>query len=105
MLLTEPIVTLFDLYVAFNFGLLNAFFAAFAWVFETVYGFDVESTGLTYLAQAAGSLVGLGVLLCTYRFYWTKHARLAEMHEANGKMSPDKRLVVAMAGALILPIS
>lgn len=32
MLLTEPIVGLFDLYVAFNFGLLNAFFAAFSWV-------------------------------------------------------------------------
>ena len=35
MLLTEPIVGLFDLYVAFNFGLLNAFFAAFSWVSKT----------------------------------------------------------------------
>ena len=32
MMLTEPIVGLFDLYNAFNFGLLNAFFAAFSWV-------------------------------------------------------------------------
>ena len=32
MMLTEPIVTLFDIYNAFNFGLLNAFFAAFSWV-------------------------------------------------------------------------
>jgi MFS family permease len=32
MMLTEPIVGLFDVYNAFNFGLLNAFFAAFPWV-------------------------------------------------------------------------
>jgi hypothetical protein len=32
MMFTEPIVTLFDIYNAFNFGLLNAFFAAFSWV-------------------------------------------------------------------------
>ena len=33
MMFTEPIVTLFDIYNAFNFGLLNAFFAAFSWVY------------------------------------------------------------------------
>lgn len=32
MMFTEPIVGLFDLYNAFNFGLLNGFFAAFPWV-------------------------------------------------------------------------
>ena len=32
MMFTEPIVTFFDIYNAFNFGLLNAFFAAFSWV-------------------------------------------------------------------------
>lgn len=32
MMFTEPIVALFDIYNAFNFGLLNAFFAAFSWV-------------------------------------------------------------------------
>lgn len=32
MMFTEPIVGLFDIYNAFNFGLLNAFFAAFSWV-------------------------------------------------------------------------
>ena len=32
MMCTEPIVTFFDIYNAFNFGLLNAFFAAFSWV-------------------------------------------------------------------------
>ena len=35
MMVTEPIVTLFDIYNAFNFGLLNAFFAAFSWVYAS----------------------------------------------------------------------
>lgn len=32
MMFTEPIVMFFDIYNAFNFGILNAFFAAFSWV-------------------------------------------------------------------------
>ncbi|KAF7190139.1 Polyamine transporter 4 [Pseudocercospora fuligena] len=103
MLFTEPIVTAFDLWIAFNFGLLNAFFAAFSWVFQNVYGFGIGSTGLTYIGQAVGSLIGLVVMLCTYRIYWTKEAAKAKQ---NGeKMSPDKRLFVAKIGAPFIPVS
>jgi hypothetical protein len=44
MMFTEPIVTFFDIYNAFNFGLLNAFFAAFSWVFVAAirYPFDIR---------------------------------------------------------------
>jgi MFS family permease len=105
MLFTEPIVTLFDLYVAFNFGLLNAFFAAFSWVFENSYGFDLGVVGLTYLGQAVGSLVGLCIVLYVYRVYWTKEARRAEQNEPSGQMSPDRRLIVAKCGAPLIPIS
>lgn len=101
MLFTEPIVALYDLYVGFNFGLLNAFFAAYSWVFETVYGFGIRQTGLTYLGQAVGSFVGFGILLFTYRVYWTRQAQLAKP----SKMAPEKRLVVAMVGAPMLPLS
>lgn len=106
MLFTEPIVTFFDVYIAFNFGLLDAFFAAFSYVFETVYGFDIGSTRLTFLGQAVGSFIGLIIMLCIYRFYWTKEAHhKAKKTEVNGKMSPDKRLVIAMMGASLIPIS
>jgi len=106
MLFTEPIVTLFDAYVAFNFGLLNAFFAAFTWVFENVYGFDVASAGLTYLGQAAGSLVGLAIMLYVYHFIWAKESQRIKQEEGkSAKMAPEKRLIIAKLGAPLLPIS
>lgn len=42
MLFTEPIVALLSLYVAFNFSVLFSFFAAFPYVFDSVYGFNTE---------------------------------------------------------------
>lgn len=105
MLLTEPIVTFFDVYVAFNFGLLNAFFAAFSYTFETVYGFSVIQQGLTYLGQAVGSVVGATIILYVYRFYWTKEdAEVKKQYGPDAKMSPDKRLVIAMIGAPMIPV-
>ncbi|KAK3059871.1 hypothetical protein LTS18_009875, partial [Coniosporium uncinatum] len=105
MLFTEPIVTLFDIYVAFNFGLLNAFFAAFSWVFENVYGFGIGVTGLTYLGQAIGSIVGFFVILAVYQFYWVPHARRLKKEDGGAKMAPEERLYIAMAGAVMLPVS
>lgn len=66
MLGTEIIVLLLDLYIAVNFGLLNGFFAAFPYVFETQYEFRVQEVGLTFLGQAVGSLLGASaaVVLC-----------------------------------------
>lgn len=73
-------------------------------MFENVYSFSISSTGLTYLGQAVGSICGLCIMLYTYRFYWTPQSHLAKTR-GEGKMSPDKRLVVAMLGAPMLPVS
>lgn len=122
MMFTEPIVTLFDIYNAFNFGLLNAFFAAFSWVyvvdgtyrskkllmfqdrFQNVYGFDLGATGLSYLGQAVGSIAGLFIILYVYNYYWSKETELAKQ---NGKayMPPEKRLIIAKIGGPMFPIS
>lgn len=104
MLFTEPIVTLFDIYIAFNFGLLNAFFAAFSWVFMTEYGFDLESTGLTYLGQAVGSLAGLCIMLYVFYAVWPKQARQMEVR-GKAKLPPEHRLLIAKMGAPLIPIS
>ena len=77
----------------------------FSWVCETVYDFGTASTGLTYLGQAAGSLVGLCIMLYTYSYYWTREAQKAKKQDPSGKMSPDKRLIVAMIGAPMIPVS
>ncbi|KAM3418133.1 hypothetical protein BST61_g6337 [Cercospora zeina] len=72
MLFTESIVALFDLYVAFSFGLLNVFFAAFSWVFQNVYGFGLGSTGLTYLGQLVGAIVGLAIMVYISVVKWPR---------------------------------
>lgn len=105
MLFTEPIVAAFDVYVAFNFGLRDAFFAAFSWVFEHVYDFDTPITGLTYLGQGVGSFFGLLIMLWLYRFYWAPITEHIRKRDPDAKMPPEKRLIAAMLGAPILPIS
>jgi len=103
MLCTESIVTLFDIYVAFNFGLLNAFFAAFSWVFETVYGFSLGITGLTYLGQTVGSMVGLAIMLYVYNYVWAAQSRRAQVE--GQKVPPERRLIIAKLGAPLIPVS
>ncbi|CAD6592804.1 MAG: hypothetical protein ASARMPRED_006729 [Alectoria sarmentosa] len=45
MLCTEKIVAIFSIYVAFNMGLVNCFFAAFPYVFKEQYNFELGSSG------------------------------------------------------------
>jgi len=104
MMTTEPIVAAFDIYVAFNFGLLNAFFAAFPWVFARQYGFGLGAIGLTYLGQAGGSIVGWVIMLYVYSQYWTKETAKAKLEDTAAKMAPEKRLVFAKLASPMLPI-
>ena len=105
MLCTETIVSLFDLYVAFAFGLLNAFFTSFAWVFRTVYGMDTAQTGLTFLSQAAGTLVGCAMMIAFDHFFYKRRAAAWRDCGKALKLPPEQRLWIAMAGAPMLPIS
>jgi hypothetical protein len=124
MMFTEPIVALFDIYNAFNFGLLNSFFAAFSWVwvylpdfnadlrgwclfdsFANVYGFGIDSAGLTYLGQAVGSIAGLLIVLYVYKSYWAKKSLKAKEGDLTANMVPEERLIIAKIGAPMFPIS
>lgn len=101
MFVTETTVTLFDLYVAFNFGALNGFFAAFPYVFALVYGFDLGEIGLTFLGQAVGSIAGLLIVVLFDKFYYQPTSR----RRAPAKMAPEQRLFMAMIGAPLVPVS
>ena len=58
MMVTEPIVGLLCLYVAFIFGVLFSFFGAFFYIFGHVYGFTLVQSGLVFLAVALGCVIG-----------------------------------------------
>lgn len=106
MLCTETIVTLFDLYVAINFGLLNAFFPAFPLVFRETYDFGLGQIGLTFLGQAAGSLIGFCMIVAFDKYSYQPRWRAAkEQKEGKAKLPPEQRLWIAMVGAPLLPIS
>ncbi|KAH7399158.1 benomyl/methotrexate resistance protein [Phaeosphaeria sp. MPI-PUGE-AT-0046c] len=104
MLLTEPIIAAFNAYSAFNFGLLYAFFAAFPYVFETEYGFNSLSTGLTFLGLGVGVIIAAVTILLFSKRYYKPRVREAVAKEepkpsfATSRIPPEKRLPLAMIG-------
>jgi multidrug resistance protein len=104
MLLTEPIIAAFNAYSAFNFGLLYAFFAAFPYVFETEYGFDSLSTGLTFLGLGVGVIIAaVCIVMFSKRYYKPRVQRAVAQEEpkpgfATSRIPPEKRLPLAMVG-------
>jgi MFS family permease len=104
MLVAEPIVGFFSLYVAFNFAVLFAFFAAFPLVFESVYGFDTEQTGLVFIAIGVGCILAVpSVILCDIFIYQPQY-RASIAAGKGGVVAPEYRLFPAMMGSVGLPL-
>ncbi|KPM42780.1 hypothetical protein AK830_g3809 [Neonectria ditissima] len=100
MLLLEPIVGFFCLYVSAEFGTLFSFFAAVPYTFGRVYGFSVEESGLVFLAIVVGCLLGLAtVILCDALLYRPRASRYPP-HQ----IPPEHRLYPAMIGSVGPPV-
>lgn len=101
MIFTEPIVALICLYVACEFATLVSFFAAFPLVFQGIYGFGIEASGLVFLAIVVGCLLGaITVLLCDIFFYRRKATSYQQQ-----QVPPELRLYPSLIGSIGLPIS
>ncbi|KAI1821081.1 MFS general substrate transporter [Xylaria intraflava] len=101
MMFTEPIVAGLCLYVAFIFGVLFNFFSALFFVFESVYGFTAEQSGLVFIAIILGCVIGvINVELCGRLFFLPQIGRFPP-HQ----VPPEYRLLPAMIGSVALPIS
>lgn len=105
MLVTEPIVIFLSLYTAFNFSVLFAFFAAFPYVFKTVYNFSIEESGLVFLSLAVGCFFGLGTVVVCDRLLYQPHVRASYAEGRNGVVAPEYRLYPALIGCFFMPIS
>jgi hypothetical protein len=99
MLLTEPIVGFLSLYIAFNFGVLFTFFAAFPHVFGSVYGFSTEQSGLVFLALGIGCVLAVPTTLICDRFLYQKQYRASLSAGKSGVVAPEHRLYPAMLGS------
>jgi len=103
MALTEPVVGLFSLYIALNFGMVYGFFAAFPYVFAEAYNFEIGSTGLMFLGLGIGSLVGCGIMMVFARVIF--RPQVIRARELGKEVPPEKRLYLAMMGSVCLPVS
>jgi hypothetical protein len=99
MLFTEPIVGFLSLYIAFNFGVLFTFFAAFPYVFGSVYAFNSEQSGLVFLALGIGCVLAIPTTLICDRFLYQKQYQSALSAGKSGVIAPEYRLYPAMLGS------
>ncbi|KLU87579.1 hypothetical protein MAPG_06576 [Magnaporthiopsis poae ATCC 64411] len=100
MLFTEPVVGFVCLYVACEFATLFSFFAAVPYVFATIYSFDLEQSGLVFLAIVLGCLLGsLSVVICEILLYRRQMPKYAP-----SGVPPEHRLYPAMIGSACLPL-
>lgn len=128
LLVTEPVVFSFSLWVSFAWAVLYLTFASIPYVYQTVYKWDVEEAGYIFGAMIVGALLStvIGIwqnrLLkhpqwradnwssddgssCDERQSRTQRPRLcAILHQHFPAESPESRLYFACITATLLPI-
>lgn len=106
MLFTEPIVTFVSLYNGLIYGLLYTFVTCIPWIFRTYYGFDKTGESLSFLGASLGTLTACGpFILMDYLFYQKKLRKWNDTHDQYVQPPPETRLVPALPGSIVLPIS
>lgn len=98
MLLTEPVVTFFTLWVSFAWGILFLFFSSVVQTFQSSYGFGTLQTGLVQLAISVGALIATVLNPYQDSLYLKSAARNKERAE---KPIPEARLYLAVPGSLL----
>jgi len=95
ILCREPVVIAFSVWIAFAWGVLYMCLGSLVIVFEGVYGFGVGTTGLVYVTQAVGAVLGtlLNAFVCE---------RLFQRNLA--KRGPEATLYCAMGGGICFPL-
>ncbi|KAF2808989.1 MFS multidrug transporter-like protein [Mytilinidion resinicola] len=98
MLLTEPVVIFFTLWVSFAWGILFLFFSSVPQTFGANYGFTTFQNGLVMLAISVGALVGTVVNPFQDWLYLRSAVRNIERP---GKPIPEARLYTSIPGSLL----
>ncbi|KAF3391668.1 hypothetical protein F1880_007941 [Penicillium rolfsii] len=98
MLLTEPVVTFFTLWVSFAWGILFLFFSSVGQTFSHNYGWDTFQTGLIQLAISVGAVIGT-VVNPLQDWIYLRSAR--NNREKPGRPIPEARLYTSIPGSLL----
>lgn len=94
MLVSEPIILLLSIYMAFIYGLLYLFLTAYPIVFQRIHHFNPGVGGLPYFGMIFGELLaGLAIILLQPSY----NRKLAKN---DGRPIPEWRLPPAIAGGV-----
>ncbi len=100
MLVTEPILFFFSLWITFAWACLYLLFSAVPLIFQTRYGFDIAQTGAVFSTISIASLIS--TVLAVYQ---EKVARMYVPEKWQPWLStPEGRLFFSCAQSALLPI-
>jgi hypothetical protein len=98
MLVSEPVVIFFTLWISFAWGILFLFFSSVVQTFGDSYGFGIFQTGLIQLAITVGALIGT---LVNPLQDWMYLRTASKNKERPGKPIPEGRLYTSIPGSLL----
>jgi MFS family permease len=98
MLLTEPVVIFFTLWISFAWGILFLFFSSVVQTFGTTYGFGILATGLIQLAITIGAVIG--TVFNPFQD-WLYLRTASKNQERPGHPIPEARLYTSIPGSLL----
>ncbi|KAF8060262.1 major facilitator superfamily domain-containing protein [Lyophyllum atratum] len=98
LMLFDRMALLLNLWTALILGILYLAFQAFPIIFRDGHGFNMQSTGMTFLG------IGLGMVLAiSSQPYWNRlFEREAAKHE--GEAPPEIRLIMGQLGGVLVPV-
>lgn len=99
MLVTEPVVFMFGLWIAFAWFVTFLFLSVIPITFETKHGWNEGVAGLPYISLCIGVTLAFGCNFLQIRKYDNLRAALG-----GANVPPEARLYGAMWGAAFLPI-
>lgn len=95
ILTLEPVVIAFSVWIAFAWGVLYMCLGSITIVYEGVYGWGVGVTGLVYVTQGVGAVVGTVLNACVFEKMFKKNV---------GRRGPEATLYCAMGGGVCFPL-
>ncbi|TKY89560.1 hypothetical protein EX895_001345 [Sporisorium graminicola] len=98
LLVSEPVVFFFSLYIAYAWALIFAFFAAIPIVFQEIHGWGVGNGGLAYIGPLIACFLAFGLSFHGKYLYDRAQTR------NNGVAVPEARLYYAAVGGILATI-
>ena len=99
LLIREPILIFFSLYLCLIYSLLYLMFFAYPIIFLEGHGFNEFQTGLCFISIIVGIMLALALIIFVMEPYTQRRI------ERRGHQVPEDRLPLMFIGCILLPIS